>query len=89
MSQTPTNLPSPPEIPIAALHGSAADYLKALVPEYRQPVCVMLLRLLAAERTNRANDGEALKVLAALEISVASNLKFNTPQIRDEWKTPT
>ncbi len=87
MSQ-PNQTPSPSDIPEGGLHGSADDYLKTLTPEIRRPVCILVMRMLAAERMACLSDGEALKALASLESKVVIHLRTSTPVPTVEWVQP-
>lgn len=76
MSQlTPSSLSSQPE---AALTPGLSPYLDSLLPDFRRPVCVAILKVLAGYRQSKSGDGEALKAAAWLEGEVLSALADNS-----------
>jgi hypothetical protein len=80
--------PLPSDIPENGLHGSADEYLRSLEPEFRRPMCILMMRMLAAERMANLQNGEALKALASLESKVVIHLKSSTPAVNVEWVKP-
>lgn len=83
-------LPTSPFEPISGLPddmflGSAKDYLTRLEPPVRKVVGTVLLRLLAAQRSASLDNGEALKVLAALERDVLFVMGNLGPEKQTVW----
>lgn len=84
----PTPSPTPslsPEAPDAAYFGSAKAYLDTIDAVHRRPLCIYVLKLLAKARQDKREDGEALSVLADLEIVVQSHFTESEPPVKTVW----
>ena len=85
---SPSQTPSPHNLPDSAFTGSAANFFEGINPDYRVTTCLMTLKLLSALRMESMDNGNMLSALAHLEARISPIMASLTitPKIRTTYE---